>query len=269
MSLGGCNSLQQRFDTASSLANNNGFSKQIFSESPFTIVSYHKIGSQTDSATLFIEGDGLAWLSKRRISPNPTPLNPVGLKLAINDNSPNVFYLARPCQYLNLNSEKNCNHSYWTSKRASKEIIESINHTITIIKKQFNIDKFRLVGYSGGGTIATLLASIRNDIEDLRTVAGNLDINAFVQQHKITPLYGSINPVDYAEKLSTIPQQHYVSRNDEIITRSITESYLNHLKNHDTKLHCVHVTETDVHSHSEGWERYWSKQQHTPVSCLK
>lgn len=269
LTLNGCNSLQQRFDTATSIANENSFSKQTLHGSQFNIVTFYKISSATPTATLFIEGDGLAWLSKKRISPNPTPINPIGLKLATHDHSSNIFYLARPCQYLDLKSEKNCDLPYWTSKRASTEIIESINEAISRIKQQFNIDTFRLVGYSGGGTIATIIATYRDDIEDLRTVAGNLDIDVFVKQHNISPLSGSINPVDYAEKLVSIPQQHYISYNDEIISQNITESYISHLKKYDQGLHCVQVIETDVPSHSTGWENYWSMQNHTPATCSK
>ncbi len=51
--------------------------------------------------TIYIEGDGLAWISRSIISPDPIPINPIGLKLALQHTQHKVVaYLARPCQYV-------------------------------------------------------------------------------------------------------------------------------------------------------------------------
>ena len=71
---------------------------------------------------IYIEGDGLSWLSRRTISDNPTPINPISLKLMNQDKSQCKVYLARPCQYTN---SMMCDKKYWTSHRFSKDIISS------------------------------------------------------------------------------------------------------------------------------------------------
>ena len=269
LNLSGCSSLQQHIDKAESLAEEHGFSRKIIPGTKFDILSFYKINKPSSSVTLFIEGDGKAWINKTRISSNPTPTNPVGLKLALNDPSANIVYLARPCQYTVNQSNDSCHYRYWTSERTSEEIIVAINDALLLLKKEFSIQTFRLVGYSGGGTIATILAARRDDVHDLRTVAGNLDIAQFSQTHSVSPLTGSINPIKYANKLTSIPQIHYTSRYDEIITRDITNSYINALTKYDPELHCVDVIETGAPSHNSGWETYWRMQKHTPIQCSK
>lgn len=48
--------------------------------------------------TIYIEGDGLAWLSRARPSDDPTPNHALGLQLALRHPDNAVAYLARPCQ---------------------------------------------------------------------------------------------------------------------------------------------------------------------------
>ena len=253
----GCNNLQTRIKNADELANKNNFIKKIVSTEKFNIVSYQKINSSSDDAVIYIEGDGLSWLNKYRISDNPTPVNPVALELATLDQSPNVIYLGRPCQYQDIKTEISCTPDYWTNKRASYEIIHSIDTAISKIVNHLNIKKIRLVGYSGGGTIAAILAATRKDVIDLRTIAGNLDIDTFSKIHNVSPLSDSLNPIDYAEKLVKVPQVHFVSTNDDIIKKEITASYIQNLKKYDNNLGCVKLIESTTSSHSTGWTSIW------------
>jgi hypothetical protein len=45
-------------------------------------------------------GDGLAWLSSDVPSSDPTPLDPLALRLALAKPARNAAYLARPCGVL-------------------------------------------------------------------------------------------------------------------------------------------------------------------------
>ncbi|MFX4243448.1 alpha/beta fold hydrolase, partial [Aliarcobacter butzleri] len=87
------------------------------------------------------------------------------------------------------------------------------------IKKEFSNSNFELIGYSGGGTVATLLASKRTDISSLTTVVGNLDIQKWVKMQNITPLIGSLNPSDFIQNLENIKQHHLIGENDKIIPK--------------------------------------------------
>jgi len=267
LSLTGCTQVQTRIDTATMLAKKHGLTKAIVQTEQFKLFSYQSITQANNVATFYIEGDGLAWLSRKRMSPNPIPKNPVALKLAVNDQSTNVIYLARPCQYVELNTEQHCSSDYWATKRFSPEVITSMDEAITQINQQANIKKIRLVGYSGGGAIAAILAATRNDVIDLRTVAGNLDIELFARYHEVSPLIGSMNPIDFADSLTNIPQIHFIGEKDEIITLQITESYINHLEKYDTSLRCVKVEQIDSASHAKGWEMVWQKYNKMVVEC--
>ena len=266
-SLFGCNSIQTRIENAESISTQNNFHKKVIQTKLFKLISYQKLSRTSEIAVVYIEGDGLAWKNKYKVSQNPTPNNPIALELATLDSSPLIIYLARPCQFINLDNEVNCQHQYWTNKRASIEVIESIDSAISEIKKQLKIKKIRLVGYSGGATIAAIIAATRDDIIDLRTVAGNLDIDKFVETHNVTPLTGSVNPTTYSQKLVEIPQTHFISENDAVISKTITNSYLKSLEKFDDKLNCVKLIELSTPEHTKGWANVWKNQNHQIQKC--
>jgi len=103
----------------------------------------------------------------------------------------------------------------------------------------------------------------------LRTVAANLDIELFVRHHEVTPLTGSMNPIDFAKTLINIPQIHFVGEDDDIVTRAITESYISDLKKYDVNLRCVKVQQIKNTSHAEGWETEWQRYVDEVVRCKK
>lgn len=180
--------------------------------------------SPTDTLSIYIEGDGLAWRSRRTISDNPTPVNPVVLQLAVKDPQTSV-YLARPCQYVSNNDD--CKPSIWTSARFSSDVITATNEAIELLKKQFLAKHVRLIGYSGGGGVAALAAARRDDVKQLVTVAGNLDHAAWTRHHKVSPLSQSLNPADAWQQLKDIPQVHFIGEHDRIIGLFVAESYAN------------------------------------------
>ena len=174
---------------------------------------------------IFVEGDGLSWISRTTISSNPTPITPVGLKLMLNDNKNSCkIYLARPCQYINSNM---CEEKYWTSHRFNIKIIQSYDEALTNIKKDFPNSKFDLVGFSSGGAIVTLIATKRDDINSITTIAGNLDTDEWTKIQKITPLDGSLNPANFSKKLENIKQHHLVGTEDNVVLKEVFFSYLN------------------------------------------
>ena len=134
------------------------------------------------------------------------------------DNSSCKVYLARPCQYINSNS---CEEKYWTSHRFNLKVIESYQEVLNNLKKEYSNAKFDLVGYSSGGAIVTLLASFRDDINSITTVARNLDIEEWSRIKNISKLNGSLNPADFTQSLENIKQYHLIGSNDKIIPKEI------------------------------------------------
>lgn len=235
-----------------------GFSRQEIKADPFILTSYERVRQPGMVAAVYIEGDGLAWLSRTRASKDPTPTNPVALKLADEDKSANVVYLSRPCQF---SKGEGCSQEYWTGKRFSPEVIAAMGKALDDIKKRHNIYGFNLMGFSGGGAVAALLAARRDDILSLRTVAGNLDTAAFTRLHRVTPLAGSLNPADVAEKIVRIPQKHFVGAEDKVVPRKIGESFVAATHRPD----CIALTEVEGASHEDGWVEQWPKLLEQPL----
>ena len=94
--------------TAARTANAAGLAKESVQAGRFKLTAYSRLDATGGPLTVFIEGDGRAWLSKYRLSEDPTPLHPVGLELAAADHSVNVVYMARPCQYKRLDNDDAC-----------------------------------------------------------------------------------------------------------------------------------------------------------------
>ena len=254
-----------RADKAEHLAASAHMAQQDIPAAPFLLRSYQRWDKASDKvATFYIEGDGLAWLDRRTPSGDPTPLNPMALKLAIQDDAPNVVYLARPCQYTKMLNGTLCPPQNWLSARFSPNIVAAMNDAIDSIKRQHAIEKINLVGYSGGGAIAILLTARRDDVLTLRTVAGNLDTDSFTRIHKTSPLAASLNPASVAQKISTIPQLHFIGGQDEIVPLDIFTDFQRHMT---TRTGCVGHIIVPTASHDEGWVERWRILLKQPVMC--
>lgn len=175
-----------------------------------------------DELTIYIEGDGLAWLTPDTPSADPTPRAPLALQLALTQPDGNAAYLARPCQYV---GSARCEQRYWTNARFAPDVIAASDQAVDALKAHFAARRLILVGYSGGGTVAALLAARRHDVVRLVTVAGNLDVYAWTSLHKITPLAESLDPADFRTELARIPQRHLVGSDDRVVPPPLVTTF--------------------------------------------
>ncbi|WP_421781650.1 dienelactone hydrolase family protein [Kiloniella litopenaei] len=217
-------SLDNRKNLAHSLAEKGNWYRISLPTQEFTIASFIPQKTlQSDVLTIYIEGDGMAWINRRTPSQNPTPRSPVALKLALQHPISNVAYLARPCQYI---LDDNCTQSDWTNGRFSKKVVNSLNTAVSLLKQRFHAKNLTLVGYSGGGALAYLVASRRNDIEKIITVAGNMDHVEWTKYHNVSPLLKSLNPADHINIAASFKQVHLVGENDKIVPSSLITSFI-------------------------------------------
>ncbi len=214
----------ERKSSVLTTAYKNNFEEIDIETSTFSLFSLQKqnLNCKNKNLKIYVEGDGLSWLSRTTISKDPTPINSTTLKLMYEDKTECKVYLARPCQFISSNI---CNKSFWTNKRFSFEVIESFNESLDELKKKYKNKSFTLIGHSGGGAVVTLVSSKRDDIDLIITIAGNLDTEKWTSLHNISKLEGSLNPADYTKNLEHIKQYHLIGNNDKVIPKDVFLSY--------------------------------------------
>ena len=248
IALGGC--VLDRDGTADDLARPVRLTRRIVPTGDFALTAFVRIDAPGRPVTVYIEGDGLGYREHDLPSLDPTPARPVGLALAAADRSANVVYLARPCQYTPSAMNPRCDVPYWTLKRFAPEIITAISRAIDqVVGRGARID---LVGYSGGGAVAVLVAARRQDVASIRTVAGNLDTEEVNRTHKVDPMPASLNPIEFAAQVASIPQIHFSGGADETIPTAIAERF-----RHAAGGTCVKTVLVPEATHTSGWPERW------------
>lgn len=249
---------------ADRLAEAGGFAKSYLAGDRFDLLAYRRISRPGAPLTVYLEGDGAAWLTPNRLSADPTPKHPLVLQLAAMDPAANVVYLARPCQFVMLPDRgRNCQETHWSDQRFSEEMVTAIDQAISELVAETAAPALDLVGYSGGGALAVLVAARRQDVRSLRTVAGNLDHQEFSRYHRVSPLSGSLNPIDVAEKVALIPQLHFVGRQDDTVPERITERFLAALP----APNCAGKVEVAEADHANGWLAQWPGLLQRQLPC--
>ncbi len=231
---------------------NTRFSEQAIITADFELASLRRIEQPGAPIRIYLEGDGKAWLSRYRASANPTPDHAVGLQLALADDSTNVIYIARPCQFVQLSRQPQCTPEVWTRDRYSANRVAMYASVFAAISRQYDNASLELIGFSGGATIAMLAAPKLPGLISIRTVAGNLDTEEFSRIHKLPIVAGAPNPVTFATQLATIPQTHFVGNRDTIVPARVARSYQAQLN----APRCSRIVELD-NAHYEGWHTHW------------
>lgn len=191
---------------------------------PYTIASWFKIEAPKEVLRIYIEGDGNAFNVKGQPTDNPTPKDTFVRTLAANDTNPNVAYLGRPCQYLQTGV---CSQKDWTGGRFSKEIVESMERAVLNLMKKASAKKVVLIGFSGGAQIAGLIAVENSDkIQEVITIAGVLDHQAWTDYHGDEALTDSLNLMDKKKQFDKIPQRHFVGEKDKVVPPELIQEFV-------------------------------------------
>lgn len=226
--LAGCAAIpsaEERKATADQLASAHQWHGVTIHAGKFALVAYlPERTSAGGELTIYIEGDGFAWISPSQPSFDPTPLDPLALHLALAQPSGNAVYLGRPCQYVDAEAV-GCDMRYWTEGRFAPEVVGANMLAVDWLKKRYGANRLTLVGYSGGASVAALLAERRSDVDRLVTVAGNLDPRAWALYHHVRPLSGSLDPVDGIKALASVEQWHLVGADDAVVPPALVEDF--------------------------------------------
>ncbi len=250
-------SATDRRKLADTLVAERGWISHRIKAGPFDLMSYYPRQIPSGATlTIYIEGDGNSWITPSRPSLDPTPLDPVGLRLALAQPQGQAAYLARPCQFVRAQREP-CAQRYWTTARFAANVVNSSNLAIDILKQRFGAQRLTLVGYSGGAAVAALVAARRSDVGRLITVAGNLDPSAWSTLHAIAPLIESLEPVKFIYSLQSIEQWHFAGDQDSVVPPRLVQGFV---KRFSPSTRSVIQIEPGFDHHCcwvEQWPRLW------------
>lgn len=248
-------STQQLQEQADALAHSVGLRKIQLQAGDFTLMAYERMGSISAPVHIYIEGDGNAWTGSS-LSSDPTPSDPVALRLAAADNSPNVVYLARVCQYV---MSPSCNSQYWSNAQFGETVMDAYHQAL----QRWKTYHLELNGYSGGAAVALLLAARRDDVVAIRTIAGNVDTDAFTILHHLSPLSASMNPAVMIERTSRIPQRHFAGEHDTVVPPMLIAAYQARMP----AGHCSAYNVVPAIDHYKGWPEVWPVLLAQPLPC--
>ncbi len=206
-----------------------------------------------ETLTVYIEGDGAAYRDRLTPADDPTPADPLALRLAGLDPGPKVACLARPGQYLPPEALAGLDPALWTTARYAPRALACLDAALDAAKSALGAGRLRLVGYSGGGALAVLLAAGRTDVVALVTVAANLDTEAWTALHRVAPLAASRNPAEAAAAVAAIPQAHYAGSDDRNTPPWLCRRFLARMPE-TTAARCLVIEGADHrHGLAEAW----------------
>lgn len=214
-------------------------------EMQLAVVRNYTMLKPEEPLRIYVEGDGHAYLSKGVVSGDPTPLNPVGLNLALADTRGAVVYVGRPCQWVRGPECKE--RGLWTTGRFTEDMAQAY---AAVVARESAGRPVEMVGYSGGAWVALQVAARLENVVKVTTVAGNLMPDYVNRHHKVSRIEVAPYP---GERLRDMPVVAYVGTQDRIVPRGVVVDF-----QQATGAVNVRVIETDA-SHGEGWQALYGR----------
>lgn len=254
--LAGCTSNATRIET---LAGTLGMSRSVLEAGGFRSLLYMRgaAGPQDAPLAVFIEGDGVPWRGGMEPSLDPTTGDPIALKL-LGQTPQSAAYVSRPC-YQEMTGPR-CTPDRWTMQRYSDEIVSSMTQAVRTAAARANVRSVLLVGYSGGGVLAVLIAERLDNVAGVITVGANLDTDAWTQHHGYLPLTGSLNPASSTAG-HPWPETHLYGARDTVVPPATAAAYFKRFPHAQQQI-------MDDYDHLccwvEQWPALWQKIRFVP-----
>jgi pimeloyl-ACP methyl ester carboxylesterase len=226
----------------------SNFQQLLLQGGGFNLVAFFKPGiDPRKNLHIYIEHDGPAWSDEQHVSADPTPRHALMLAAMAQDTSPSL-YLGRPC-YLGRHNDTRCGPMLWTHERYSEAVVSAMASALEGFLSSRTDAGVIFLGYSGGGTLAVLLAERFPHTRAVITIGGNLDIEAWAKRHDYSPLVGSLNPARREPLPSSIMQHHYVGGRDTNVPPEMIESI--------PSLPVGSVIKVSGFDHTCCWQAWW------------
>ncbi|MCG6657479.1 alpha/beta hydrolase [Halomonas campisalis] len=220
-----CSSPAQRYHAA---AEAGGYAIKDLPAPPFRLTAYRPSEAPSPGGLwhVYLTGDGTPWERGRYPSRDPTPRRPLMLELMDRDPRPRLL-LHRPC-YGNHPPDAACRPRLWTGARYSETVVDALDRGLDRLVAEREIAGLVLIGHSGGGLLARLLAGRREDIRALVTLAANLDHAAWTRHHGYLPLEESLHLYDVPPLGAGILQWHLIGPRDDVLPVALLREAAHH-----------------------------------------
>lgn len=212
------------------------------------VIVYKDVIDASDKGVLhiYIGGDGLPMVNGGQlIASDPTVFDEIVLSLFALDASPRLF-MGRPCYY-RMSYTPLCDVSLWTTARYSEKIIQAMHDQISVFLERHSITDVVLIGFSGGGSLSVLLAERISEVSKVVSIAGNIDIDAWVGAHGYSPLEGSLNPKDHFR--TDIPYWLLVGGEDQNVSLGMYAEIRPQAN--------IKIIEVEDYTHQCCWGEFW------------
>ena len=217
-----------------------------------------KAAQDQSIAVVFIEGDGIPWVTHgTKPAADPTPNHALARNLFTHTTYAS-WYVTRPCY--NRPNDLVCEPNVWTHGRYSAQVAESMASVINDQIESSSARRVVLVGYSGGGTLAVLIASHINHLAGVITIAANLDTLAWTTLHAYEPLTNSLNPVDSASL--AVPHLAYVGDRDLNVPYPSIAGFV---ETHPQTI----IEHVSTYDHVCCWEKNWPVLLNTALAKMQ
>ncbi len=224
-----------------------GFKRLELNAEGFALSAFYQPGlAKGKRLHVYLEGDGRPWEQGVVPAADPTTRQALMLSLMAIDTAP-ALYLGRPC-YNGHADDVGCDSRLWTHARYGQQVIAAMSAALQNFSQQQGYDELLLLGHSGGGSLALLLAECLPQTQAVVTLAVNYDIDLWADHHGYQRLTSSENPAKHLN--NGIPEWHFLAEQDRTVPPALILKALQH------RPHSVVEIIPGI-DHQHGWQRIW------------